>query len=183
MNRSVIAFSVEKGISTLLYREGITMEQKKLARWLKTAIIAAGICGIGVYFYICRFGQFMAADYIPEASECLLPWLVLVFLSAVPCYVILIFGWAVATNIGKGCAFSHANGTHVMMISRLFLADALILFLGNIILWLMGFNHPGVVIMLLIPECLLVAVSGACAVLSRLIRQAAELKEQNDLTI
>ena len=76
------------------------MEQKALSKWLKIIIIGVGICGlVGYFLVIPSFGQSLARQY-PEFSGRYLPWLIFIWLTAIPCYIALFFGWKIAANIG-----------------------------------------------------------------------------------
>ena len=62
-------------------------------------------------------------------------------------------------------------------------ADAGILFIGNVLFLLLGMNHPGILLGALLVVFIGVGISVAAAVLSLLVRKAAVLQEQSDLTI
>ena len=62
-------------------------------------------------------------------------------------------------------------------------ADAGFVFIGNVLLLLLNMSHPGVLIASLIAVFIGVAVAVVAAVLSHLVKKAAVLQEQSDLTI
>ena len=55
--------------------------------------------------------------------------------------------------------------------------------LYRIIYLVMGFNHPSVVLASLLVVFIGISIAGMAAVLSHLILRAAQIKEENDLTI
>lgn len=159
------------------------MEQKSLARWLKFIIIGVAICGGLIYFCVLpECGKTMVNAY-PEFSNRYWPWLIFLWTTGIPCYGVLVFGWQIATNIGKDRSFSMENAKALKWISWLATVDTIYFFLGNIILWFMDLSHPGIVLLSLIIVFAGVAVAVAAAALSHLVQKAAVLQEQSDLTI
>ena len=68
------------------------MEQKSLAKWLKLVIAGMGVCGLLFYGYIIpQIGRDIAS-YFVDFSDCYWPWLVCLWITAVPCYGAMIFG-------------------------------------------------------------------------------------------
>ena len=61
--------------------------------------------------------------------------------------------------------------------------DTAFFFLGNVVFTLLSMNHPGILLLSLLICFAGVAVTVAAACLSHLVRKAADLQEQSDLTI
>ncbi|SFG35176.1 Protein of unknown function [Lachnospiraceae bacterium C7] len=159
------------------------MEQRVLAKWLKIIIIGVGICGIGICFGVLpACGNAILYDY-PELTNCFWPWLIFLWVCCVPCYVILGLGWKIANQIGKNQSFSNANAEYLKWISWVMSGDAAFFMVGNILLLLVNMSHPGVMLLSLIVVFVGIAVAVAAAVLSHLVKKAADLQEQSDLTI
>lgn len=159
------------------------MEQKSLSNWLKLIIIGTGICGIIVYAYLIPvIGNDMVAQY-PEFSNCYYPWLILIWLTAIPCYIVLVFAYQIATNIGKDKSFCNANAAKLKYISMLALGDVVFLFVMNVVYLVLNMNHPGILLAALFIVFVGIAVSVTAAALSHLVQKAAILQEQSDLTI
>lgn len=159
------------------------MKQSSLSKWLKWIIIVVGLCGLFVYiFVIPSLGKSLLSEY-PEFAYCYLPWLILIWVTAVPCYVVLAFGWRIAGNIGMDRSFSLENATLLKRIAVLAAADAGFFFVMNIVYLFLNMNHPGILLMSLIVLVVGIAISAVSAALSHLVRKAAELQEQSDLTI
>ena len=159
------------------------MEQKTLSRWLKAIIIGVGLCGAAVYTTV-----FPAlADYVtegyPEFSVAILPWKIFIWCSAIPCFAVLFFAWEIASGIGMDRSFSNENAKNLKWISGLAAGDALFFFLGNILLLFLNMNHPGIVLASSVVVFVGIAVAVASAALSHLVKKAAALQEQSDLTI
>ena len=159
------------------------MEQKALSKWLKVIIVGVGLCGLVVYFLIVpEFGKSIVRDY-PEFHSWYWPWLIFLWGTGVPCYTALVFGWKIAVNIGNDRSFSMENAKLLKWISWLAEGDAIFFFAGNIVLWFSNMNHPGVVLASLLVVFAGVAIAVAAAALSHLVKKAAVLQEESDLTI
>lgn len=157
------------------------MNQKSLCRWLRSAIIGIGVCGALVYFWLLPMeGESMAVE---EFAGYYWPWLSFLWGTAIPCYATLIFGWIIAGEIGKNNAFSRKNAKLMKYIAYMAAGDIIYFFIGNVVLAFLGMSHPGVVIMSLIIIFVGLAITIAAAALSHLIFNAAELREENELTI
>jgi hypothetical protein len=159
------------------------MEQKSLAIWLKIILVGVGICGLVVYFVVFpSYGESLVIDY-PEFSNRFWPWLIFLWISGIPCYAVLLFGWKIATNIGRDQSFSNANAKYLKWIAWLAAGDGIFFFVGNIIFLFTNLSHPGVALFSLLVVFAGGAVAVASAVLSHLVQKAAVLQEQSDFTI
>ena len=69
------------------------MEQKALSNWLKGAVICLAVFGLFIFGgVIPAYGQSLAAAN-PDYAHCFWPWMTLVILVAIPCYLALGFGY------------------------------------------------------------------------------------------
>lgn len=159
------------------------MNQSSLTKWLKLIILVVGVCGSLVYVWVIpSLGQTMAANN-PEFAYCYWPWLIVIWITAVPCYVVLVFAWKIAENIRKNCSFSIQNAKLLKGIAVLVAADTGFFFAINIVYLFLNMNHPGIVLMSLGVLVIGIAISAVSATLSHFVREAADLQEQSDLTI
>lgn len=159
------------------------MEQKTIAKWLKIMIAGLAVCGLAVYAAVIpECGRSITAAY-PEFSGWYMPWLIFLWATALPCYAALILGWRIAGRIGLDRSFTHENARELKLIAYLTAGDAVFFFLGNIVLMFCGMNHPGVLLASLMVTFVGFAVAVAAAALSHLVKKAADLQEQSDLTI
>lgn len=159
------------------------MEQNAFSRWLKGIIIGIGLCGLIFYAAVVpTLADYMLEGY-PEFSVAVLPWKLFILCSGIPCFAVLYFAWRIVADIGLDRSFTDENAKRLKWISGLATGDALFFFLGNILLLFLNMNHPGVVLVSLIVVFIGVAVAVAAAALSHLVKKAAALQEQSDLTI
>ena len=156
------------------------MKQRNLALMLKTVTIGTAFCGAVIFFYIFPVWGNSLAEMYPEFYHCYLPWLIFIWITAIPCFCVLHLVWRIASEIGKDNSFSQDNARYLKYISVLAFADTAIFFAGNIIYLLLNMNHPSVILISLIIVFIGVAVSVTSALLSHLVLKAAQLKEEND---
>ena len=159
------------------------MKKKSLSNWLKAIIIGMGFIGLVFYGVVVpALGNDLVSHY-PEYNDAYYLWVVFLWLTAIPCYIVLYLAWKISDNIGKDNSFSKENAVCMKYISMLAAGDSIFFFIGNIIYLVIGFNHPSVVLAALVIVFIGVSIAVAAAVLSHLILKAAQLKEENDLTI
>ena len=159
------------------------MEQKHLSKWLKLILVGIGICGLVVYALVVpMYGLSLRSSY-PEFSNRFWPWLLFIWVSGIPCFMVLYYGWKISANIGNDQSFTDQNASLLKNISVLAALDAAFFFTGNIVLLFLNMSHPGVVLASFVIVFVGVAVSVAAAALSHLVKKAAVLQEQSDWTI
>lgn len=159
------------------------MEQKSLSKWLKFITLGIAVCGIAVFaFLIPIVGKDLVEKY-PEYSHCYYPWLIFLYAAGIPCYAVLILVWQIASNIGKDRSFTITNAKKLKTISLLAAGDAAFFFIVNIVYLLANMSHPSIALASLLVVFAGVVISVIAAALSHLIKKAADLQEQSDLTI
>ena len=159
------------------------MEQKTFANLVKIVIIGAAIFGLFICCYaLPACGQGFEINY-PELSYVVWPWLIFLWICSIPCFCVLVFGWQIATNIGKDKSFSFANANLLKWVAWMAAGDSAVFFLGNCILLLCNMNHPAILFISMIVVFAGIALTVTAACLSHLVRKAAVLQEQSDLTI
>ena len=159
------------------------MEQLSLSKWLKAIAIGIGICGLIVYLLISpALGYNLFRDNI-DMSNWYWPWLIFVTIIAIPCYMSLFEFWKICCEVGRDNSFSRENAKSLKRISQLVIIGCIILIIGNVVLFFLNINHPGIAIIMLIILFVGIAIAVFAATLSHLILNACKLKEENELTI
>lgn len=159
------------------------MTQKHLAGWLKAIILGLTVLALLVYGLLIPLLGYSIISDAPEYRSWYLPWLIFAGLSAVPLFIAAFFGWKVAVNIGQDRSFCMENSILLRRIAVLAVIDSGLVFAGDVILLFLGMNHASIAIALLMVAFLGAAASVGCAALSHLIRKAADLQQESDLTI
>ena len=159
------------------------MTQKSLSKWLKGIIIGIALCGFVIYgFMLPMFGKDLAHEN-PEFAYCYEPWLVILWISALPCYLVLYNGWRITEQIARDNSFSLENVRYLKHICILSLMDSVYFFLANLVLLFLNMNHPAILLASLFVDFAGVVVAVAAASLSHLVLKAAEIQQENQLTI
>ncbi|MGN0475562.1 MAG: DUF2975 domain-containing protein [Acutalibacteraceae bacterium] len=156
------------------------MTQKKLSKLICAVIAGMAICGLAVYFYVIPvLGRDMCRHF-PEFSYCYYPWLIFIWLTAIPCYAVLYYGWRIGREIGRDNSFSPENVSYLKKIMAMAIIDTTVFFVGNIIFLLLGMNHPGIVLLSLLVCFAGLVVAIIAAVLSHLAQKAVDMRSENE---
>lgn len=156
---------------------------KKLSGSLKAAILCVTLCVLAAYFGALPLLADVLRTGYPEFSDRVWPWMGFLWGSVMPVCAALACCWCVAREIGKENAFSHRNARLLHAIACLAVFDSAYILLGDLVLFLLSMSHPSVALALLAVVLLGVSVAVAAEALSRLIRSATQLREENDLTV
>ena len=159
------------------------MTQKELSRWLRAVMIVlwCGCALLGVWL-VPTIAQ-EAANLNPELAY--LKWPCLVFFWCALAVVIVAFGYAykIFAEIGRDNSFCAATARRLRIISHLALGDTVAWIVCTAVLTVLAPMHPGIFLVMLAVTVLGVAATVAAAALSHLTLKAANLQDENDLTI
>ncbi len=159
------------------------MKQDGLARWIKFVIAGVGICGLIVYLVIMpRFGAYLVKQNTMLEKN-VLPWLIMIWVSAIPCYAVLVLGWRVADNIRKDRTFSYDTAKYLKWVSYLAMADSVFVFITHVIFLLLDISAAVVMLVIIIVVFFGVSISVCAAAVSHLVIKAADIQEENELTV
>ena len=150
---------------------------------LKITIIVTGMLGIAFFFWVVPFIGSYIKDAFPEFSNAYIPWLILFWVLAVPCYITLVLLWQVVRTIDTGELFRHKNAERFKTISSLVFADVALFFFVNIIFLCLNINHPSIVLASAFISIIGVAFGISMRAISGFFEKAAVLQDENDLTI
>lgn len=156
------------------------MSKNKLSLWLKAIVIAMAVMGLVSYFV---FVPLVGIDLVKnEAMTKVSAWAYFGFLTptAIPCYLVLIWLWLVASDIVKGASFTYKNAERVKNMAIACLADTLYLFCGNLAFFLAKASTAVIFasFSLVAFTGLVLAVASGC--LSHLVYKAAVMREENE---
>lgn len=159
------------------------MSQKGLANSLKAVIIGVAVCGLVIYFYFLPVWGRAIIRAVPAYERCYLPWMVFFWITAVPCYLVLLCGWKISSEIGADRSFTDYNARLLKYISALAAFDSVLLFVGSGIFYALGMSHGGLMLFCIMVVFAGVTVTVAAAALSHLVYRAAVLEAESELTI
>ncbi|MCM1989166.1 DUF2975 domain-containing protein [Oceanirhabdus seepicola] len=159
------------------------MNQQQLAYWLKIIIIGMALCGVIIYAWMVPYFGMSIVSYHPEFLSWFWPWMILILITAIPCYLVLYNGWQIAVSIANDQSFTQSNAKILKRISHLAMIDAMFFFAMNCLYLFIGMNHPGVLIASLFIVFTGVAFSVVTAAISHLVSKASDIREENEWTI
>lgn len=160
------------------------MNQKSLSGWLKAVILGIGLCGLVLYLLVLPvIGLNILGYENGEYARCFWLWLLFLWASGVPCYLVLVYAWKIARNIGRDRSLTAENAKAFRIIAYLAAGDSGFFFLGNLVLLLVNCSHPGIFLGAQLVVFAGVAISVGAAGLSHLAQKAAALQEESNLTI
>ena len=160
---------------------GLIMERTSLS--LKLTVITIGILGAIFFFGALPFVGKWIAELAPEFARAYYPWLILFWITAVPCYMALVLLWRIIKSIDKDELFRNVNAARLRTVARLAFADTIIFMVANIVYGFLNINHPSIFLTSAF-VCIIGVAFGICMkALAAFFDKAAALQEENDLTI
>lgn len=157
------------------------MTQRSLSVLLRLLVAIAGAALIWVSVLLIRYGRLLCEQRGQE--QLFLPGLIVLVLMALAVAAALILAWRIFASIGQDRSFSHENARRLKFISGLACGDTVACLLALPILRLVTEVSPFTMLALLV-----LAFGGLCltvvsASLSHLVQKAADLKQEQELTI
>lgn len=152
-------------------------------RGMKLAALAAAALGLlAAFVFLPLLASAMLEEY-PAYQKWYWPGLIYCWVVLLPGFAGLWEFWKVCVQIGRDNSFSQENARSLFRICLLALTMAALLVVGVAALCLLGMGLPALLIAMLgfAAACALVALLANA--LSQLVRRAAAIKSENDLTI
>ncbi|MBQ8639919.1 MAG: DUF2975 domain-containing protein [Lachnospiraceae bacterium] len=156
------------------------MNHRTLALCLKAIIWGMAVCGCLIHFGVIPILGADLARQHPELSRCYWPWVIFLWITVIPCYAVLIWGWRIAVSVGRDRYFTAENAQLLKRIMAAAIGDTVFFILGNLVLYGWNMSHPGILIL-----AVFISFAGACVAvvagsLFCLVAKAAKLREENE---
>ena len=152
-------------------------------RGMKLAALAAALIGLLAAFVFLPMLASALLEEFPAYQKWYWPCLIYGWVVLLPGFAGLWEFWKICVEIGRDNSFSQKNARSLFRICLLALTMAALLAVGVAALCLLGMGLPALLIAMLgfAAACALVALLANA--LSQLVRRAAAIKSENDLTI
>ena len=152
-------------------------------RGMKLAALAAALIGLLAAFVFLPMLASALLEEFPAYQKWYWPCLIYGWVVLLPGFVGLWEFWKICMEIGRDNSFSQKNARSLFRICLLALTMAALLAVGVAALCLLGMGLPALLIAMLgfAAACALVALLANA--LAQLVRRAAAIKRENDLTI
>ena len=159
------------------------MSSNTLSNMIRAAVIAVTLCGIAGCLYILPSTGTNLAVKNPGLAHCYYPWLIFLWIAAIPCFAILIVVWKVSSSVKQEAVFTYKTARRVKISAVLLFGDTCFFIAGNTVFLLLGMSHPFVLLISLFIAAFGVSLAILAATLSRFLTKAAVLQEEADSTI
>ena len=159
------------------------MSQRSIAKMLKVFCCVVALVGAFFFFLYAPLLVNELAFMYPEAAYLKWPGLFGIWLIAIVCYTVLGNFWMICVRIGEDNSFCYENADGMKRMGLLSFVVAVLLTGAMTFLGCLGFLGIAYFIVYFFLMCVVCGVGVLCLALSALIRRAAQLKEENDLTI
>ena len=152
-------------------------------RGMKLAALAAALVGLLAAFVFLPMLASALLEEFPAYQKWYWPCLIYGWVVLLPGFAGLWEFWKICVEIGRDNSFSQKNARSLFRICLLALTMAALLAVGVAALCLLGMGLPALLIAMLgfAAACALVALLANA--LAQLVRRAAAIKRENDLTI
>lgn len=152
-------------------------------RGMKLAALAAALIGLLAAFVFLPMLASALLEEFPAYQKWYWPCLIYGWVVLLPGFAGLWEFWKICVEIGRDNSFSQKNARALFRICLLALTMAALLAVGVAALCLLGMGLPALLIAMLgfAAACALVALLANA--LAQLVRRAAAIKSENDLTI
>ena len=152
-------------------------------RGMKLAALAAALIGLLAAFVFLPMLASALLEEFPAYQKWYWPCLIYGWVVLAPGFVGLWEFWKICVEIGRDNSFSQKNARALFRICLLALTMAALLAVGVAALCLLGMGLPALLFAMLgfAAACALVALLANA--LAQLVRRAAAIKSENDLTI
>lgn len=161
------------------------MKRQTMVALLRAIVIILAALCVLLFFVLLPMEGKMTAEVTPEYAWAYWPCLIFAWVFCVPVLGIAVPAWQIfGTLKEKGRAFCHENARRFRIMALCAWAAAVIFAVGVVMLAVAGVGS-GPLWFSLTPLLLLGLVSFgfACYAMSRLVRESAEMQEENRLTV
>ncbi|MFB7121808.1 DUF2975 domain-containing protein [Bacillus tropicus] len=171
------------------------MKQKELSVWLKLIIAFCWIFGLLFCVYI---GPKIGRDILMHSENLkglyepfiIFIWvtkipffIIFIWMTGIPFFIALVLGWQICSDISCDQTFTIKNADRLRRISSLSIIES-VLYAFALLYLLMSGGYNANVLMVLLPILFFtVVITIFTSMLSYLVRNASEIKQDNDLTI
>ena len=161
------------------------MSRKTMSVLLRIILLVLVTLGLLFFFAFLPFYGAEMAQVNPEYEWAYIPCLVWAWVFALPLFIAAVPIWRIFGTIRKkGEAFSSKNAKRFLIIAALFCCSGF-LFVGGMlaVAWMGAGSAP--LTLVIAPMVFLITNTAGflCYVLSRLVQESAEIREENELTV
>lgn len=159
------------------------MAKRRLINWLLLmlgclSVVVLVLCVLAIPYLANR-----VAEQNPDYHHLKVPVMLFLYLTALPFYGGVFQAMRICREILKGNEFTHQNAHSLTLIGWYAFSVILLYFVGAGLLLTQNALHPSIVIIILTVIFMAAAIAVFGALLSHLVQQAVQIKEENDHTV
>ena len=151
--------------------------------FLKVAIFLIGITVLAMCVFLLPWLANDTAEMYPEFAYLQYPILIGLYITAIPFFIALYQALKLLNYIGNNNAFSELSVKALKHIKYCAVTISILYVIGIIFLISQNASHPGIVLIGLTIFFTSVVIAVFTAVLQKLLKNALEIKSENDLTV
>lgn len=157
--------------------------KRKSTAFLRLVVYLIGILVIGLYIFVIPWISSQAST--PYRAHVLYPIVALLLLTGVPFYLALFNSVKLLSYIDKSKAFSNYSVIALKNIKHCALSISILYFLimPFLYVWADKTDAPGIILMGMVPTFASIVIATFASILQKLLIDALEIKNDNDLTI
>ena len=159
------------------------MKQKELSTILKAILILCLLALLLLGAWVVPSIGAETAEGVPSLAWLFWPALIAFWLTCLPVVAVLGIVWQLSNEIRRDNSFSTENARRLKWISVLALGDTAAYLVSAVVLMALNALHPGIALLFFAILLFGVAVAVIAALLSHLVRKAADLRAEQELTI
>jgi len=158
------------------------MKQKEMSYVLKMLAVLSAVACLALMFVVLPL---LAQIYLglPETQKLYWPFLVISWVGLIPLIALACVAWGIFTEIGRGNSFCEKNAARLRSMSYLSAVCALIWLAGVLFVAISRIPAIGIMLAFTVAMALMIIMAVVCACLSHLTAKAADIKQENDLTV
>jgi len=109
-------------------------KQRVLSNWLKAVVVGMGILGAIVYgFVLPMCWQNATVNHTSLGGTAYWVRMGFLWVTAIPCYIALVYAWKVFTEIGNNNSFSFVNAKYLKNVAILAIGTAIAIIIGQLL--------------------------------------------------
>ena len=171
------------GRAILSSKGGAYMKQKELSILIRIVLALGAVCTLFLAaVFVPELGKDIAWEF-PNLARAYWPCLIFFWVTAAVVLAFLAVAWLIARDIGRDKSFTLINAKRLGVCSLLALTDTLMYIIAGIVLMSLNLLHISLFMLGVLICAVGAAVTVCCAALSHLTRKAADMQDENDLTV
>ncbi|MEI5909287.1 DUF2975 domain-containing protein [Bacillus spongiae] len=159
------------------------MRLEPTTTFLKTAICLIGLVILALFLFWLPWLANLSVEMYPEYSYLQYPVLIGMYTTSIPFFFALYQAFQILSYITKNNAFSNLSVKALKHIKYCAIAISIIYVIGSLFLLSQSALHPGIALMGLTIIFASAVIAVFAAVLQKLLKNAIEIKLENELTV